>query len=57
MEERPEWHDLYTRVYRIALDLGDPRDDSRLASPQDEARRRLPLAGLMRRVVVTATAP
>lgn len=57
IEERPEWHDLYTRVYRIALDLGDPRDDSMLASLQDEARRRLPLAGLLRRVVVTATAP
>ena len=20
----PEWHDLFTRVYQIALDLGDP---------------------------------
>jgi ubiquinone/menaquinone biosynthesis C-methylase UbiE len=57
VEARPEWHDLYTRVYRIALDLGDPRDDSALASLQDEARRRLPEAGLTRRVVVTATAP
>jgi len=57
VEERPEWHDLYTRVYRIALDLGDPHDDARLASLQDEARRRLPQAGLLRRVVVTATAP
>jgi ubiquinone/menaquinone biosynthesis C-methylase UbiE len=57
VEEQPEWHDLYTRVYRTALDLGDPGDDSNLASLQDEARRRLPLAGLLRRVVVTATAP
>jgi ubiquinone/menaquinone biosynthesis C-methylase UbiE len=57
VEARPEWHDLYTRVYRIALDLGDPRDDAGLASLQDEARRRLPEAGLTRRVVVTATAP
>lgn len=54
---QPRWHDLYTRVYRTALDLGDPRDDSGLASLQDEARRRLPEAGLTRRVVVTATAP
>jgi ubiquinone/menaquinone biosynthesis C-methylase UbiE len=57
VEAQPEWHDLYTRVYRAAIDLGDPRDDSGLASLQDEARRRLPEAGLMRRVVVTATAP
>ena len=57
VETQPEWHDLYTRVYRTALDLGDPRDDSGLASLQDEARRRLPEAGLTRRVVVTATAP
>ena len=53
----PEWHDLYTRIYRVAIDLGDRRDDSGLASLQDEARRRLPEAGLTRRVVVTATAP
>jgi ubiquinone/menaquinone biosynthesis C-methylase UbiE len=57
VEAQPEWHDLYTRVYRTALDLGDPRDDSGLASLQDEARRRLPEAGLTRRVVVTASAP
>jgi ubiquinone/menaquinone biosynthesis C-methylase UbiE len=57
VEEQPEWHDLYTRVYRVAIDLGDPHDDSGLASLQDEARRRLPEAGLTRRVVVTATAP
>jgi ubiquinone/menaquinone biosynthesis C-methylase UbiE len=57
VEAQPEWHDLYTRVYRVAIDLGDSHDDSGLASLQDEARRRLPEAGLMRRVVVTATAP
>jgi hypothetical protein len=57
VEAQPEWHDLYTRVYRVAIDLGDPRDDSGLARLQDEARRRLPEAGLTRRVVVTATAP
>ncbi len=57
MEARPEWHDLYTHVLRVALDLGDPRDDAMLADLQDEARQRLPMADLMRRVVVTATAP
>jgi SAM-dependent methyltransferase len=54
---RPEWHDLFTRVLRIALDLGDPGDDARLATLQDEARRFLPVADLMHRVVVTAIAP
>jgi len=54
---RPEWQDLYTRVYRVALDLGDPGGDAVLADLQHEARLRLPLADLSRRVVVTATAP
>jgi hypothetical protein len=57
MAERPAWHALWTRLYQVALDLGDPGDDTPLADLQDEARRRLPLAGLRRRVVVTATAP
>ncbi len=57
MEDRPEWHDLFTRVYQIALDLGDPRDDAVLADLQDEARQRLPVADLKHRVVVTAIAP
>ena len=57
MAERPEWHALRIRVYQIALDLGDPGDDTALADLQHEARRHLPLAGLSRRVVVTATAP
>jgi ubiquinone/menaquinone biosynthesis C-methylase UbiE len=57
MQDRAEWHDLYTRVYQVALDLGDPRDDTSLADLQDEARQRLPMADLMRRVVVTANAP
>ena len=57
MEDRPEWHDLFTRVYQIALDLGDPRDDAVLANLQDEARQRLPVADLKQRVVVTAIAP
>jgi SAM-dependent methyltransferase len=57
MAERPEWHALRTRVYQIALDLGDPGDDAALADLQDEARHRLPLAGLSRRVVITATTP
>jgi SAM-dependent methyltransferase len=55
MAERPGWHALWTRVYQVALDLGDPGDDTALADLQEEARRRLPLAGLSRRVVVTAT--
>jgi ubiquinone/menaquinone biosynthesis C-methylase UbiE len=57
VEAQPEWHDLYARVYRVAIDLGDPHGDSGLARLQDEARRRLPETGLTRRVVVTATAP
>lgn len=24
MQARPKWHDAYTRVYQVALDLGDP---------------------------------
>jgi SAM-dependent methyltransferase len=57
MTARPEWQDTFTRVYRIALDLGDPGDDTRLASLQDEARRGLAVAGLKDRVLVIATAP
>jgi ubiquinone/menaquinone biosynthesis C-methylase UbiE len=57
MKSRPEWHDTFTRVYRVALSLGDPRDDALLADLQDEARQRLPLADLHDRVVVIATAP
>ena len=57
VEARPEWHDLWTRVYRVALDLGDPGGDAPLADLQDEARQRLPVANLIRRVIVTATAP
>jgi ubiquinone/menaquinone biosynthesis C-methylase UbiE len=57
MAARPAWHDLWTRVYRVALDLGDPGGDALLADLQDEARHRLPAANLIRRVAVTATAP
>ncbi len=57
IEARPGWHELYTRVYRVALELGDPGGDAPLADLQDEARRELPLADLKRRVLVTATAP
>jgi ubiquinone/menaquinone biosynthesis C-methylase UbiE len=57
IEARPEWHDLWTRVYRIALDLGDPGGDALLADLQDEARSRLPMADLLHRITVTATAP
>ena len=45
MAARPEWHDLWTRVYRVALDLGDHGGDALLADLQDEARHRLPGAG------------
>jgi SAM-dependent methyltransferase len=57
METRPEWHDLWTRVYKVAIDLGDPGRDTLLADLQDEARHRLPLADLLHRVTLTATAP
>lgn len=57
VEARPDWHDGFTRVFRVALDLGDPGDDTLLANLQDEARNRLPTADLVDRVAVTATAP
>jgi SAM-dependent methyltransferase len=28
MQARPEWHDAFTRVYQVALSLGDPGDDT-----------------------------
>ena len=56
MEARPEWHDVWIRLYRVALDLGDPGPDIALADLQDEARKRLALADLLHRVAVTATA-
>jgi len=36
VEARPEWYDLYARIYRVAIDLGDPRHDS---GPRQPARR------------------
>jgi ubiquinone/menaquinone biosynthesis C-methylase UbiE len=57
VESRPEWHDLFTRVFQVALDLGDPGEDVGLASLQDEARQVLPKADLVDRVVGTATRP
>jgi ubiquinone/menaquinone biosynthesis C-methylase UbiE len=57
VESRPEWHELFTRVYQVALDLGGPGEDVALARLQDEARRHLPIAELVDRVVVTATRP
>jgi cyclopropane fatty-acyl-phospholipid synthase-like methyltransferase len=57
VESRPEWHDLFTRVFQVALDLGDPGEDVGLASLQDEARQALPTAHLVDRVVGTATRP
>jgi ubiquinone/menaquinone biosynthesis C-methylase UbiE len=56
-EARPEWHDAWTRVHRVALDLGEPGPDVLLAGLQDEARQFLPVADLLHRVAVTATAP
>jgi len=56
VEDRAEWHDLFTRVLRTALEAGDPGDDAMLANLQDEARRVLPVADLLHRVVVTAAA-
>jgi ubiquinone/menaquinone biosynthesis C-methylase UbiE len=57
VESRSEWNELFTRVYRVALDLGGPGDDVGLARLQDEARQHLPIAELVDRVVVTATDP
>jgi hypothetical protein len=57
VESRPEWHARFTRVYRVALDLGAPGEDAALAALQDEVRERLPIAELVDRVVVTATRP
>jgi hypothetical protein len=57
VESRAEWHELFTRVYRVALDLGGPGEDVALAGLQDEARQRLPIAELVDRVVVTAPRP
>jgi SAM-dependent methyltransferase len=56
VEARPEWHELFTRVYEVALEL-DATGDEALAALQGEARQHLPLAGLVDRVVVTATRP
>jgi hypothetical protein len=55
MQAQPEWHDLFTRVYRVALDLGEPDDGAPLATLQAEARRQLPWADLVHRVTITAT--
>ena len=57
MEARPEWHDAFTRVYQVALSLGDPGNDAYLADLQGEARRRLAVADLLLRVAITATTP
>ena len=57
VESRPQWHELFTRVFQVALELGDPGDDLGLASLQDEARQALPQADLVDRVVGIATRP
>ena len=57
VEARPAWQELFTRVFQVALELGDPGDDDGLALLQDEARQMLPQAHLVDRVVGTATRP
>jgi SAM-dependent methyltransferase len=57
VEARPVWHDLFTRVFEVALELGDPGEDVGLASLQEEARQALPQADLVDRVVAAATRP
>jgi ubiquinone/menaquinone biosynthesis C-methylase UbiE len=57
VESRPAWHDLFTRVFQVALEMGDPGDDVALASLQDEARQALPKVHLVDRVVAAATRP
>jgi ubiquinone/menaquinone biosynthesis C-methylase UbiE len=57
VESRAEWHQRFTRVFQVALELGDPGEDVGLASAQDEARHALPMAHLVDRVVVTANRP
>jgi SAM-dependent methyltransferase len=37
VESRAEWHELFTRVYRVALDLGSPGEDVAPTGLQDEA--------------------
>lgn len=54
---QPTWSEAYLRIYRVALQLGEPGADTALAGLQGEARRRLPTAHLLRRVAVTAIAP
>ncbi|MET7718540.1 hypothetical protein [Streptomyces sp. NPDC005407] len=53
---RPAWTDTYQRIYRVALQLGDPGQDAALAGLQSEARLRLPTAHLLSRIAVTAIA-
>ena len=57
VESRAEWHELFTRVYRVALDLGSPGEDVAPTGLQDEARRHPPIAELVDRVVVTRPVP
>jgi hypothetical protein len=54
MEAPPEWHDAWTRVYRVALGLGDSGGDVGL---QDEGQPHLSVANIVHRVAVTETAP
>lgn len=57
VEARPEWHDSFTRLYRTALEAGDPAGDTGLAVLQDEARPRLGTVDLIDRVVAGGARP
>lgn len=51
----PAWDRTFRAIYAAALSRGDPGGDSALPDFQEEARRLLPTAHLLRRVLVTAT--
>jgi SAM-dependent methyltransferase len=57
VDARSDWHEFYTRLYRAALDLGEPGQDAALAAMQAEARAALTYADLLDRVLVSATRP
>jgi SAM-dependent methyltransferase len=54
--DRPEWRRAERAMWQAALAVG-PTDDPAMQSMQDEAERVLAVFELMRRVLITATAP
>ncbi|MFF2101200.1 hypothetical protein [Streptomyces sp. NPDC058202] len=52
----PAWDTAYQEIYRQALAVPSEKGTA-LAGLQDEARRRLPTAHLLRRIAVTALRP